>query len=429
MSMSDSEIQTIEVMFGMLCAQNANGDYCADLMDAIGQDTPEEEETCAYWGCAAPYGPDMLCQCNDLCLQYGDCCPDHQQQCVDSLSPTPEPTPWPTPGASAGCETVASDDAVYPTQEGVFYPDTPDGTPVYINNAKLQSGKAINEGQPGLWCPGVEAPPGVATGSEVSECSDTHKTQLEGLGCCWGTMLAMMALEEGADATAMTEGADACGVTLEATACDSDVPVAAVDSTVGLAGGTVETYCCSDCKKVVTEAVATTADVPKNSVIVTTCKASSRRAGVEVDSKIFLVGADASSDKVSAIETKLADTSALQSNLAAASSGTGSMGGVRVTSTAATIDPANSNGVSTASSSEGAAMMMIIIVAVVGLLLAVGVGVGSYLLCCTKSDPPTVTVAVPLEEKGDPPPGAVYMKNGQWLSADGIPVSPSPCNV
>ncbi len=53
--------------------------------------TPVPDNSCeGRCGQKAPGG----CWCDDLCSQYGDCCSDYQQACVN---PTPNPTPTPTP--------------------------------------------------------------------------------------------------------------------------------------------------------------------------------------------------------------------------------------------------------------------------------------------------------------------------------------------
>lgn len=231
----------------------------------------------------------------------------------------------------------------------------------------------------------------------------------------------------------LTAVAATCGITLDDVPCSSGVDIAVVDNSMTLAGVTVKQFD-NAAQTAFTKGLATTAGVEEGRVMIAQFQATSRRSsGISVESKVTLVGTEATGDKASAISTKLSDKDALQSNIQAqAGSGTALKAATVESSSSSVTTQAgtggfNSGGGSSGGSSSGGGALLIIILCVVGGVVVVGAIGGAVYMMQNKGDSGDGgggTVAVKMEVNADetPPPGGVYMKNGMWMDEDGKPV-------
>jgi len=156
------------------------------------------------------------------------------------------------------------------------------------------------------------------------------QTNLKSLGCCWNTMLmfASMGSSTSADkvsfkanTASLVAQAKTCSITLMDAPCGGGgVSIASVKSTMTMGGITPAQFDVPTQKKF-EEGVAKQIGQPSSAVKVTSFKAV-RRSGLQVESTTTLVGDAASSS--AAIQTKLADTSAMQAKIQAEGGNLGS---------------------------------------------------------------------------------------------------------
>lgn len=68
------------------CGQQAPvGCWCDDLCQQYGDCCPDYEEKCVAETCqgkCGQYNQGWSCQCDDACKKYGDCCSDYDQVCL-----------------------------------------------------------------------------------------------------------------------------------------------------------------------------------------------------------------------------------------------------------------------------------------------------------------------------------------------------------
>eukprot|EP00043_Microstomoeca_roanoka_P006425 m.62622 g.62622 ORF g.62622 m.62622 type:complete len:513 (-) comp13407_c0_seq1:714-2252(-) len=82
------------------------GDCCPDYDNQcpkVPEPTPPppSADLCVNRHCS--YNDKKACQCDEACLSYGDCCPDYQQVCGDKSPPPPPPPPSTTGCKVYGC--------------------------------------------------------------------------------------------------------------------------------------------------------------------------------------------------------------------------------------------------------------------------------------------------------------------------------------
>jgi len=257
------------------------------------------------------------------------------------------------------------------------------------------------------------------------------QTNLKSLGCCWNTMLmfASMGASTSADkvsfkanTASLVAQAKTCSITFMDAPCGGGgVSIASVKSTMTLGSITPAQFDAPTQKKF-EEGVAKQIGQPSSAVKVTSFKAV-RRSGLQVESTTTLVG-DAASSRAT-IQTKLTDTSAMQAKLQAEG---GNLGSATVTSSTAV--PGFYVAGSSSSSDDSSSTMLIIIIAAA--VVVVGAAVACYVMAVGKESATEKMVIAALPSMGEKhaltveeeaaPPGAVYMKNGVWLDADGNPV-------
>merc|ERR1711907_232148 len=259
-SMSSSDQAKMEMVFGMLCTKNANGAYCMDQIEQM--DRMEAEGNSAL---------DTACASN--CTQ--------------------------TTGASVGsaCNQTLC--------------------PVCSNNVYLPACKtcATNAGGCGACVDCYVA------NADQCPMADNEKQFIQGLGCCFGTMFAMAGIadesstSESADPAAVANELAACGITVSTTPCAMPgIEQTEVKAVTKLAGVTVAQFD-SAAQTAFKSAMATTADVTANKVIISGFSATTvrRSTGLEVDSQILLTGNAVSS--ASSVQTRMQDSTALATNL------------------------------------------------------------------------------------------------------------------
>jgi len=151
-----------------------------------------------------------------------------------------------------------------------------------------------------------------------------EKTAMEGLGCCFGTMFAMAGLADESstktkdDPAAIANQMAACGMTLSSTPCAMPgIKQTEVKAQTKLAGVTVAQFD-STAQTAFKAGMAKTCGVASQKVVISGFKETTvrRATGLEVDSQVLLTG-DAV-DTASSVKTKMADTSALTTNIQAA---------------------------------------------------------------------------------------------------------------
>jgi len=358
---SAKEQEQAEISMGFLCAKNAKGDYCMDLMQALDSSSSA------------------------------------------SKPPTAAPTPAATP--ASGCNEVEVGTnidivagALYAADGSVHVP-TPD---------EFGTNKTVP--QAGLWCPGVKA---CSTGAKPVV------TQLGDMGCCFGTMLMMAAADTSSSSSSSSSGGDGggtngtnsqqtatasesgdifedmallkqaaadCGVTLDySKTCVVQVSTAVVKTQVSMAGITVQTFD-KTAQGSFKSGVATTAGVTSKEVIITAYSdVTTRRATeLQVDSEITLVGSAAVA-KADTVSSSVTDQSLLTSNIqAAAPAGTALKSATVATVTAQKPVVVQAGADPDGSSSSGDGMMLIIIIVAVVVVLLVVVAVGAYCMMSGK---------------------------------------------
>jgi hypothetical protein len=101
--------------FGTLCTESTGA--APPPPPTPGEDSCVNSSGGDYCGQKSPDG----CWCDDMCGQYGDCCPDYEQGCNGSgptptpqptSTPTPNPTPNPTPTPTPGEEGLTNGQAI-----------------------------------------------------------------------------------------------------------------------------------------------------------------------------------------------------------------------------------------------------------------------------------------------------------------------------
>merc|ERR1719453_1969129 len=109
-----------------------------------------------------------------------------------------------------------------------------------------------------------------------------------------------------------------CGVTLNDTPCTSGVDMAIIDNTMNLDGVTVKQFDTAS-QTAFKKGLAKTANVEEGRVNIATITAVARRmnTGISVESKVTLVGTEATGTKASSISTALSDKTALQTSIQA----------------------------------------------------------------------------------------------------------------
>merc|ERR1711907_552368 len=259
-SMSSSDQAKMEMVFGMLCTKNANGAYCMDQieqMDRMEADGNSALDSACASNCTQTTGASVGSVCNQTL------CPE----CDNNVS-------------LPACKTCA-------TNNGGC------GACVdcYVANADQ--------------CP----------------MADNEKQFIQGLGCCFGTIFAMAGIAdesstaESADPAAIANELAACGITVSTTPCAMPgIEQTEVKAVTKLAGVTVAQFD-SAAQTAFKSAMATTADVTANKVIISGFSATTvrRSTGLEVDSQILLTGNAVSS--ASSVQTRMQDSTALATNL------------------------------------------------------------------------------------------------------------------
>jgi len=208
--------------------------------------------------------------------------------------------------------------------------------------------------------------------SSNENCPTAEKAQLNGLGCCWGNVLALLALTDTdkAKPAQMSTAAEACGVTLETTPCQCALNLASVKTTVDLMGVTVTQFN-SIAQKAFVAGVAKTAGLDPSSVAITSIKeVTTRRASkLRVESVVTALGEKASD--VGAMNTKLQDKSALQANIVSASASGSPLATATVSSSSGVASEeitgtTPTSGGSTSRAAIGAHAVMMVVVAYFG---------------------------------------------------------------
>lgn len=90
--------------------------------DAAHSEGKEEQwyPSCAMYGCGRPFTILQMCQCNDMCQWYGNCCPDYGATCKSQAAPAPSSAllpPAPLP--------LSPEPALGPPPSPAFIPEEP----------------------------------------------------------------------------------------------------------------------------------------------------------------------------------------------------------------------------------------------------------------------------------------------------------------
>merc|ERR1712166_1181341 len=209
--------------------------------------------------------------------------------------------------------------------------------------------------------------------SSSCQASQSVQTQVSSLGCCWGTLVMLSGLSgdsNSADMVSFDQEAQKCDITLTSTPCTDGtggLEMASVDSTVALSGITVAQFQETSTTTAYKQGVATTAGTTVSSVAITNT-VSSRRSGATVSSTVTLTGDQAANQ--AAVESKLSDSSTLQSNLQTASSSSN-----LASATVSSSQAAGGYKIEGSSGDSGTGTGVIVGI-VIGVLVVVGVAVG-----------------------------------------------------
>jgi len=89
----------------------------ADSTESLAESQAPWWPSCQLYGCGTPYTRAHMCQCNEQCARYGNCCIDYGSTCK-TAAPTPAPPPAPLPPPPASLTPVP------------FTPSEPTASPV-----------------------------------------------------------------------------------------------------------------------------------------------------------------------------------------------------------------------------------------------------------------------------------------------------------
>lgn len=212
------------------------------------------------------------------------------------------------------------------------------------------------------------------TNDKLCSMDAASKQKLEDSGCCFGTMVAMAALDKDPksskmDIAHMNRELEKCGISskISSTPCATvGIKMSSVKSDVVLGGITVAQFD-TKAQQAFKSGTAKTAGVQSNQVSITSFKEKARRStGLEVKSEVILMGDDTS--KASSMKAKLNDKAALQTNLKAADAGSAlSTSDVKSTNSKTGFTVESSNVSSGAGAMAGSAFTMTLLLFVMGL--------------------------------------------------------------
>merc|ERR1712086_701150 len=172
--------------------------------------------------------------------------------------------------------------------------------------------------------------------------SDSEKTALSGMGCCYGTGFMLAALYDSSStksslmgAAALSSMVTACGITgLTTLPCGlSGIEQAVVESTMTLTVVTIDQFGSKE-QAAVVKGLASAASIAQSDIAITRVSETTRRnPGVQVNSQTTLTGAEAA--KASAVQTAMSNQAAVQTAIQAADA-TSNVASATVATTTAT---------------------------------------------------------------------------------------------